>query len=106
METARCYNRFRRLAAFYEVAGISLVSINAQATGHMMLGYTQCIWTTLELTTSVHAFPDSFANLETDLLGFTIQIIRTMTMKMASFAEIIRIPAVAWRTNASTILTD
>lgn len=83
-----------------------MVPVDAQTRRHVILGDAQRVGPTLQFAARVHAFPNAFSDLEADLLRFAIEIVGTMTVKIATLRQIIRIAAVARWTNAGAILTD
>lgn len=100
------YNRFRRLATLHQVAGIPHVSVDAQARGRVILGDAQRVWTALQLAARVHAFSNSFSDLEADLLGLAIEVVGAVAVKATPFGKIVGVARVTGRADAGPLLAD
>lgn len=100
------YHGLGRLTTFDQIARIALVTVDAQARGHVVLRDAQCVRSALQFAARVYAFADAFADLEANLLRLTLKVVRAVTVQMATFVQVVGIAAVTRRTYAHSILTN
>lgn len=72
----------------------------------MILSDAQCVRTALQFAARVDALSNTFANLETDLLRFAVQVVGAVAVKMTAFDEVVRVAAVSRWANAGSVLTN
>lgn len=82
-----------------------MVPVDAETGRHVVLGDAERIRAALQFAARVDALANPFADLEADLLGLAVQVVGAVAVKVAAFAEIVRIAAVPWRTDAGSVLT-
>lgn len=100
------YHGLGRLATFQQVARISLIAVDAQTGGHVVLSDAQRVRAALQFAARVHALSNALANLEANLLGRAFQIVRAVTVQVAALVQIVGIAAVTRRADTRTVLTD
>lgn len=74
------YHGLGRLATFHKIARITLIAIDTQAGGYVVLSDAQCVRSALQFTARVNAFSNAFANLETNLLECALKIVQAVTL--------------------------
>lgn len=94
-----------RLTSVYEVAWVSVKTVDAQTRGSVILCYAKRVRSALEFAARVYAFSHSFADLEANLLGLAVQVVGTMASQVTSFCLVVRVAPVARWTETSSILT-
>lgn len=95
-----------RLATFDQVARITLVSVDAQARGHVVLRDAQRVRSALQLAAGVHALANALADLEADLLRLALEIVGATAVQVAALVQVIGVAAVTGRAHARTVLAD
>jgi len=100
------YHGFRRLATLDQIARVALVSIDAQTGRRVVLRDAERVGSALQLAAGIHALANSLAYLEADLLRLALEIVRAVTVQVATLVQVIGIAAVTRRTYARTVLAD
>lgn len=104
---ARIVHRgFMWLAAFHEVCWVSTEAVQTEARRNVILRHTERIRTTLQFAATIDALSSAFANLEANLLGFAIEIVRAMVALLTSSSEIVGITVVTGWADANAFLAD
>lgn len=103
---ASWYHGLGWLTTLDQITRITLVTVDAQAGRHVILRDAQCVRSALQLAACIHALANAFTDLEANLLGLTLKVIRAVTMQVTAFVQIVGIAAVTWRTHACSVLTD
>lgn len=100
------YHGLGRLTTLDQITRIALVAVDAQAGRYVILRDAQCIGSALQFAAGVHALANTFADLEADLLGLALEVVRAVTVQVTALVQIVGIAAVTRRTRARSVLTN
>lgn len=89
-----------------KIARIALITVDTQAGGHVVLSDAQRVGPALQFAARVNALANTLADLEANLLGRALEIVRAVTVQVAAFVQIVGIAAVTRRAHARSVLTD